>query len=154
MNPLILLWATALTVAGVGTWVLFDGAWGVNTVVWTATAAAGLLVCARGGGARIPSTLVVTRGLAVYLVRGLSLNAVPALARAVIGAGGGGVAATTRATRAIRDRARPPVSLVRGERAARAGRPRSGRGGRGKRHSSLAGRVREIGNRAVRGGGP
>ena len=75
MNPLILLWTTALTAAGVGAWVLFDGAWGVNTVVWTATAAAGLLVCARGSGARIPSALVVTLGLTVLLAGGTAVTA-------------------------------------------------------------------------------
>lgn len=75
MNPLIRLWTTALTAAGVGTWVLFDGAWGVNTVVWTATAAAGLLVCARGSGARIASTLVVTLGLTVLLAGGTAVTA-------------------------------------------------------------------------------
>jgi len=75
MSPLILLWTTALTVAGMGTWVLFEGAWGVNTAVWTATAAAGLLVCARGGGARIPSTLVVTLGLTVLLAGGTAVTA-------------------------------------------------------------------------------
>jgi Domain of unknown function (DUF4173) len=75
MNPLILLWTSSFTVAGVGTWVLFDGAWGVNTAVWTATAAAGLLVCARGGGGRIPSTLVVTLGLTVLLAGGTAVTA-------------------------------------------------------------------------------
>ena len=75
MNPLILLWSAALTVAGVGTWVLFDGALGVNTVVWTATATGGLLLCARSGAARIPSTLLVTLGLAVLLASGTAVTA-------------------------------------------------------------------------------
>ena len=74
MKPLVVLWTTALAVAAVGTWVLFDGAWGVNAAVWTVTACACLLLCAARGG-RISSALVVTLTLAMLLAGGTAVTA-------------------------------------------------------------------------------
>jgi hypothetical protein len=80
MKPLVVLWTTALAVAAVGTWVLFDGAWGVNAAVWTVTACACLLLCAARGG-RISSALVVTLTLAMLLAGG---TAVTGMSRSVL----------------------------------------------------------------------
>jgi membrane protein implicated in regulation of membrane protease activity len=52
MSRLLAFWGMALVFAGVGTWLLFDGTWGLNTVAWTATSAGALSACARGRGAR------------------------------------------------------------------------------------------------------
>ncbi len=45
-----LLWAAAATIAAFGSWVLFDALPGINWVLWTGAAAAGLLLVARPQG--------------------------------------------------------------------------------------------------------
>ena len=45
-----LLWATAATIAAFGSWMLFDALPGINWVLWTGSAAAGLLLIARPRG--------------------------------------------------------------------------------------------------------
>jgi hypothetical protein len=74
MKPLLLLWSTAVMVAATGTWILFDGAWGVNTVVWTATVCASLLLCARSAGGRDASRLAIPIGLAMLLAGGTAVT--------------------------------------------------------------------------------
>ena len=74
MTPLLVLWTMAVSVAAVGTWVLFDGAWGINAAVWTVTAAVGLLLCVRRSGGSISAPLGVALGLAVLLAAGTAVT--------------------------------------------------------------------------------
>ena len=74
MTPLLVLWTMAVSVAAVGTWVLFDGAWGINAAVWTVTAAVGLLLCVRRSGGSISAPLGAALGLAVLLAAGTAVT--------------------------------------------------------------------------------
>ena len=74
MTHLVVLWLSALVSAALGTWVLFDGAWGVNTVVWTTVAIVGLLLCA-AGGAGVSLALALTAILAVAIAGVTALTA-------------------------------------------------------------------------------
>ena len=72
---LIVLWLSALVSAALGAWVLFDGAWGVNTVVWATVAMIGLLLCAAGGAGVSPAlALAATLGVAIAGVTALTAN--------------------------------------------------------------------------------
>jgi hypothetical protein len=75
MTRLAVLWLSALVSAALGAWVLFDGAWGVNTVVWAAVAMIGLLLCAAGGAGVSPAlALAATLGVAIAGVTALTAN--------------------------------------------------------------------------------
>lgn len=75
MTRLVVLWLSALVSAALGAWVLFDGAWGVNTVVWAAVAMIGLLLCAAGGAGVSPAlALAATLGVAIAGVTALTAN--------------------------------------------------------------------------------
>jgi hypothetical protein len=74
MSALLRIWAGALAVASVGTWLLFDSAWGLNLPVWTATVLAVLLLCARPGAGRQPALGVVI-GLAIPVAGGTAVTA-------------------------------------------------------------------------------
>jgi hypothetical protein len=75
MTRLVVLWLSALVSAALGTWVLFDGAWGVNTVVWATVAMIGLLLCAAGGAGISPAlALAATLGVAIAGVTALTAN--------------------------------------------------------------------------------
>jgi len=54
-----LLWATAAAVAGFGNWMLYDALPGINWVLWTGTAVAGLLVLSRRRGLSSRSILLM-----------------------------------------------------------------------------------------------
>lgn len=54
-----LLWATAATIAAFGSWMLFDALPGINWVLWTGAAAAGLLLFARPHGDSRRSVLIM-----------------------------------------------------------------------------------------------
>lgn len=67
-NRTALLWTAAVTVAAFGTWVMFDALPGLNWVLWTASAAAGLAALARHQGVEARS--VVLSGAAATLIAG------------------------------------------------------------------------------------
>jgi len=73
-----LLWAAAAAVAAFGTWVMYDALPGINWVLWTGAAAAGLVALARNRGAGGRSVLVT--GAAATLIAGAAaLTASPLL---------------------------------------------------------------------------
>jgi hypothetical protein len=75
MTRLVVLWLPALVSAALGALVLFDGAWGVNTVVWATVAVTGLLLCAaRGAGVSSALALTATLGVALAGVTALTAN--------------------------------------------------------------------------------
>jgi hypothetical protein len=75
MTRLVVLWLSALVSAALGAWVLFDGAWGVNTIVWATIATIGLLLCAAGGAGVSPAlALAATLGVALAGVTALTTN--------------------------------------------------------------------------------
>jgi len=71
---MLLLWSTALAVAALGTAVLYAAAPGLNWVLWTATAAAALALCAWWGG-RALRALGAMLALAVGLAAGAAVTA-------------------------------------------------------------------------------
>jgi len=76
------LWAAAAAVAGLGTWLLYDALPGINWLIWTGAAAAGLLACFWPRG--LPSRAVlVTGGAAVVIAGAAAITASPPL-RALI----------------------------------------------------------------------
>jgi two-component system sensor histidine kinase BaeS len=68
------LWATAAAVAGLGSWVLYDALPGINWVLWTGAAVAGLLVLARRRGHPLRPTLVMG-GAAVVIAGAAAMTA-------------------------------------------------------------------------------
>jgi hypothetical protein len=68
------LWAAAAAVAAFGTWVMFDALPGMNWVLWTGTAAAGLVAFAhhRGAGGR---SVLVTGAAATVIAGAAALTA-------------------------------------------------------------------------------
>ena len=54
-----LLWTTAATIAAFGSWMLFDALPGINWLLWTGAAAAGLLLFARPHGHARQSVLIL-----------------------------------------------------------------------------------------------
>jgi hypothetical protein len=73
-----LLWATAAAVAAFGTWVMYDALPGINWVLWTGAAAAGLVAFARNrgaGGRSVP----VTGATATVIAGAAALTASPLL---------------------------------------------------------------------------
>ena len=78
-RPLV-LWASALAVAGLGTWLMFDAMPGINWGIWTGAAAAVLFVFARK---RTP-TLVVLAFTATVLALGASITADPFISALIV----------------------------------------------------------------------
>ncbi|HMA21215.1 MAG TPA: DUF4153 domain-containing protein, partial [Gemmatimonadaceae bacterium] len=78
-RPLV-LWASALAVAGLGTWLMFDAMPGINWGIWTGAAAAVLFVFARK---RAP-TLVVLAFTATVLALGASITADPVMSALIV----------------------------------------------------------------------
>jgi hypothetical protein len=77
MTALVTLWLSALTVAGFGTWVLFDASIGLNWALWMPLAAGSLGLCAWLGARRVSAPLAGTLGLACVLGAGAALTADP-----------------------------------------------------------------------------
>ncbi|MBL0170116.1 MAG: DUF4173 domain-containing protein [Gemmatimonadaceae bacterium] len=75
---LTLLWTAAAAVAAFGTWVMFDALPGINWLLWTGAAAAGLAALARqrgvGGG-----TVVLTGAAATVIAGAAAVTASPVL---------------------------------------------------------------------------
>ena len=63
-----LLWATAATIAAFGSWMLFDALPGINWLLWTGSAAAGLLLFARPRGSSRMSVMIM--GVAATVIAG------------------------------------------------------------------------------------
>lgn len=76
MNAVATLWLAALTVAGLGTWLLFDAAPGVNWGAWTLVASAGGVAFGRMVGGR-PGARTGLCGLACALAVGAAITADP-----------------------------------------------------------------------------
>lgn len=64
------LWAVAASVAALGTWVMFDARPGINWLLWTGAAAAGLATLHRARHAHANTTMVPMIGAAATLVAG------------------------------------------------------------------------------------
>lgn len=64
----VLLWSVAIAIAGLGTWIMFDAQPGLNWLIWTAAASAGLLLFLRP--ARGNKSLVVGLELAAVVIAG------------------------------------------------------------------------------------
>ena len=73
-----LLWATAAGVAGLGAWVLYDALPGINWVLWTAAAVAGLLVFSRPRG-QSPRSVRIIGGVAIVIAGAAAVTASPVL---------------------------------------------------------------------------
>lgn len=73
-----LLWIAATAVAGLGTWVLYDALPGINWVLWTGAAVAGLLLSARRGSHSSRSVLVMG-GASIVIAGGAAVTASPLL---------------------------------------------------------------------------
>jgi hypothetical protein len=71
------LWVTALTVAALGTWVLWDAGPGVNWGIWTVAASLGGAACARFAGGRPGARIGLCAG-ACALAAGAAVTADPA----------------------------------------------------------------------------
>jgi hypothetical protein len=77
MTALVTLWLSSLTVAGFGTWVLFDASIGLNWALWMPLAAGSLSLCAWLGARRVSAPLAGTLGLVCVLGVGAALTADP-----------------------------------------------------------------------------
>jgi len=69
-----LLWATALAVAGFGNWMFYDARPGINWILWTAAAVAGLLLVSRSRG-NLSSPVLITGGTAIVIAGAASVTA-------------------------------------------------------------------------------
>lgn len=69
-----LVWLSAIIVAAIGAWIMFDAMPGLNWVLWTAAASIGLIVLARARGTLDSSTLVML-GTATLFAGGASITA-------------------------------------------------------------------------------
>lgn len=69
-----LLWVTALAVAGWGNWILFDALPGINWILWTSVAVAGLLVFSRQRG-QPPRSLRLMAGAPIVIAGGAAVTA-------------------------------------------------------------------------------
>ncbi len=69
-----MLWLGAAAVAGLGAWVIFDAEPGINWLIWTLAASAGLLMFVRPSHRNAP-TLLVTGLLAVLIAGGAGVTA-------------------------------------------------------------------------------
>jgi hypothetical protein len=73
-----LLWATAAAVAGFGNWMLYDALPGINWVLWTGAAVAGLLVFSRPRG-HPPRSVLIMRGAPIVIAGAAAVTASPRL---------------------------------------------------------------------------
>lgn len=73
-----LLWATAAAVAGFGNWMLFDALPGINWVLWTGAAVAGLLVFSRSRG-HPPRSVLIMGGAPIVIAGAAAVTASPGL---------------------------------------------------------------------------
>lgn len=73
-----LLWTTAAAVAGLGTWTLYERLPGINWVLWTGAAMAGLLVFS-GGRGRPPWSVLMLAGVALVIAGAAAVTASPVL---------------------------------------------------------------------------
>ena len=73
-----LLWATAAAVAGFGTWMLYDALPGINWVLWTGAAVAGLLVFSRLRG-HPPRSVLIMGGAPIVIAGAAAVTASPGL---------------------------------------------------------------------------
>lgn len=73
-----LLWATAAAVTGFGTWMLYDALPGINWVLWTGAAVAGLLVYSRPRG-HLPRSVLILGGAAIVIAGAAAVTASPGL---------------------------------------------------------------------------
>jgi hypothetical protein len=69
-----LLWATAAAVAGFGNWMLYDAEPGINWVLWTAAAVAGLLVFSRLRG-QPPRSVLIMGGAPIVIAGAAAVTA-------------------------------------------------------------------------------
>jgi hypothetical protein len=69
-----LLWPTAAAVAGFGSWMLYDALPGINWVLWTAAAVAGLLACSHPRG-RPPRAVLITGGAPIVIAGAAAVTA-------------------------------------------------------------------------------
>ena len=72
-NP-TLVWAAAIIVAAIGSWIMFDALPGVNWGIWTAAASLGLLYIARDRGT-LDSSIVLMVAMATVLAIGAAVTA-------------------------------------------------------------------------------
>ncbi len=73
-----LLWATAAAVAGFGTWMLYDALPGINWVLWTGAAVAGLLVFSRPRRYS-PRSVLIMGGAPIVIAGAAAVTASPVL---------------------------------------------------------------------------
>lgn len=73
-----LVWLSAIIVAAIGAWIMFDAMPGVNWALWTAAASVGLAVLANSRGILHRSTLVML-GTATLLAVGAGVTADPVM---------------------------------------------------------------------------
>ena len=73
-----LLWETAAAVAGFGNWMLYDALPGINWLLWTGVAMAGLLVFSRPRGTR-PRSVLIMGGVPIVIAGGAAVTASPRL---------------------------------------------------------------------------
>src|SRR5437867_947461 len=71
-----LLWATAAAVAGFGDWMLFDALPGINWVLWTGAAVAGLLVFTLPRG-HPPRSVLIMGGVPIVIAGAAAVTASP-----------------------------------------------------------------------------
>lgn len=72
------LWAAAAVVAGLGSLILYDAHPGINAVLWTATAVAGLHLFARQQGTEARPRMLLG-GMAIVIAGGIAITANPAM---------------------------------------------------------------------------
>jgi len=72
-NP-TLVWAAAIIVAAIGSWIMFDALPGVNWGIWTAAASLGLLYISRDRGT-LDSSIVLMVAMATVLAIGAAVTA-------------------------------------------------------------------------------
>jgi hypothetical protein len=73
-----LLWGTAAAVAGFGNWMLYDALPGINWVLWTGAAVAGLLVFFRPRG-HPPRSVLIMGGAPIVIAGAAAVTASPGL---------------------------------------------------------------------------
>jgi hypothetical protein len=73
-----LLWATAAAVAGLGNWMLYDAQPGINWVLWTGAAVAGLLASSRSRG-HPPRSILIMAGAPIAIAGAAAVTASPRL---------------------------------------------------------------------------
>jgi hypothetical protein len=73
-----LIWATAAAVAGFGDWVLYDALPGINWVLWTGAAVAGLLVLTLPRG-HPPRSVLIMGGVPIVIAGAAAVTASPGM---------------------------------------------------------------------------